>query len=231
MDQGDEWLSLEPATKPVAAPRRKKAKRKAGKRKAVKVEAAVKLPMERKRARSMVKALTGTSRMWACDGEYVYFRPTRVVDGVKTVVANPTTYSRHQNFIAQGHYKHVETQDDVEIYAVSPESPFARKGQYLGEMSDNDVLRATAIAACKRDWVLYVDCLEELAGRIKGRFDPNFAATVYQERLAYLENLIAMRGGPSSAECSAGLANVRQRRGTGSGKLIMLPSGMGSDGH
>lgn len=230
MNQGDDWLSLEPVTKPAIATRRKKAKRKTGKRKAVKVEAAVKLPMEGKRARSMVKALTGTSRMWACDGEYVYFRPTRVIDGVKTVVANPTTYSRHQNFLAQGHYTHVETQDDVEIYRVNPSSPFARKGQYLGEMSDNDVLRATAIAACQRDWVLYVDCLEELAGRIKGRFDANFAATIYQERLVYLENLIAMRGGPSAAECSAGLANVRQKRGTGGGKLIVLPSGMSSNG-
>ena len=185
----------------------------------------VKLPLEHKRARAMVKKLSGTDRMWCCDGEYVFFRPTRVVEGVKTVVANPTTLQRHQRYIAEGQYTHVETQDDVEIYKLSETSPFARKGVYLGELKDSDVRRQAAIAAGKRDWVLYVDCLEEMASRIKGRYDPAQARLIYEDHLAYLANLISMRGGPTAAECAAGLANIRQRRGVGTGRVIMLPQG------
>lgn len=208
----DSWLDLDEKPK-----RRRK--------KAVKVEAVSKLPYEQKRAHAMIKRLNGTSRIWTCDGEYVYFRPTRVVNGVKTEVANPTTRERHNRFLRENQYVWVETQDDVEIYKLTETSIFARKGQYLGEMKDSEVRRAVVMAACARDWTLYVDCLEELAGRIKGKYHPGQAQTIYQEQLSYIATLISMRGGPTDAECAAGLANVRQRRGVGSGKLIMLPQG------
>lgn len=200
-------------------------KRKRGRPRKVAVEPGAKLPFENKRAHAMVKKLSGTSRMWLSDGEYVYFRPTRVVDGVKTVVANPTTLQRHNRFLSEGQYTHVETQDDVEIYRINEGSAFARKGVYLGELKDSDVRRAVALAACSRDWGLYVDCLEEMAGRIKGRYDPGMAKQVYDDQLAYIANLISMRGGPTAGECAAGLSTVRTRRGVGTGKLIMLPQG------
>lgn len=190
----------------------------------VRVEPGVKLPYEIKRARAMVKKLNGTSRRWLCDGEFVYFRRFREIDG-RRVEANETMLSRHNRYLANGDYSYLETQDDVEVYKVNESSPFARKGFYLGEMKDSDVRRAVVIAACARDWVLYVDCLEELAGRIKGKYHPGTAKLVYDEQLSYIENLIQMRGGPTPGECGAGLANVQMRRGRGSGKVIVLPQG------
>jgi hypothetical protein len=213
VDQQDDWLALE-------AP-----KRKVRKKREVKVEPGSKLPFEPKRALSMRKRMDGSGRMWACDGEYVFFRPTRVINGVKTTVANPTTLLRHQRFLNEGQYTHVETQDDLEIYRVNESSPFARKGMFLGELKEHDVRRQVVLAACKRDWTLYTDCLEELAGRIKGQYDSGSASLVFGERLEYIGQLIAMRGGPTAGECSAGLANVRAKRGVGSGRVILLPQG------
>lgn len=212
-----DWLSLKPAKK-----KRKKRKAK------VSVEAAKKLPHEHKRAKAMVKSLNGNSRMWLCDGEYVYFRPTRIVNGEKVTVANPTTLERHKRYLSEGQYTYIETQDDVEIYKVEPSSPFARKGMYLGELSDADVRRQAMLNACKRDWVAYTDCLEEMSGRLKARYDPGMAARVYNDYLHYIDILIGMRGGPVAAERAAGLAGVRKRRGVGAGRLILLPPGMSS---
>jgi hypothetical protein len=145
-----------------------------------------------------------------------------MVDGVKTVVANPTTYERHKRFIAEGHYTHIETQDDVEVYKVNANSPFARKGMYLGEMSDRQVRMAVCKAACKRDWIEYTDCLEELFGRLKNRgYDSNYLATVRSDYLAYIAILIGQMGGPTPQECAAGLANVRNRRGESKGRVIL----------
>jgi len=213
----DAWLEL-PA-EPQAAPTPPKRKRG---RPPKTVSAGKKLTKERLRAPSMQRRLYGRDRIWACDGEYVYFRPTKMIDGVKTVVANPTTYARHKDALARGHIVHVETQDDVEIYKVSPDSPFARRGLYLGEMPDHQVRRQVAVAACRREWPLYVDALEELAGRIKNRgYDPAFHANVWRDQLAYIDILISMRGGPSPAECGRELQAVRMKRGESRGRLIV----------
>jgi hypothetical protein len=175
----------------------------------------------------MQRRLVGRDRIWACDGEYVYFRPYRYEGGVKVERANPTTFERHRRFLSAGHYEYVETQDDVEIYRVLPGSPFAREGVYLGEMSDSDVRRQVVLAACRRDWVTYADALEELFGRIKNRgYDAGFEARVRDDCLAYIDVLIQMRGGPTPAECGNGLAGVRQRRGEGR-RMILLPGGNG----
>lgn len=212
MNATPDWLAL-----PTDPPKRKRGR-------PPKVRAGAKLTQERTRAPTMQQRLVGKNRIWACDGEYVYFRPFRYIDGVRTEVANPATYERHNRFLAQGHYEYVETQDDVQIFKVTENSPFARKGQYLGEMSDADIRRAVAIAACKRDWTLYADALEELAGRIKGRYDSGFAKQVFGDYLTYIERLIDMRGGPSPTECGRGLQTVRTRRGEDRGRLIMLPN-------
>ena len=198
------------------------------KKRGASVAAAKKLPHEHKRAKAMVKSLSGNSRMWLCDGEYVYFRPTRVVNGEKVTVANPTTLERHKRYLSEGQYTYIETQDDVEIYKVEASSPFARKGMYLGELSDADVRRQAMLNACKRDWIAYTDCLEEMSGRLKARYDPGMAARVYNDYLQYIDILIGMRGGPVAAERAAGLAGVRKRRGVGAGRLILLPPGMSS---
>lgn len=212
----DDWLSLDPAP----------TKRKRGRpRKDATIAPGAKLTFETKRGKSMAKNPFGKDRIWACDGEYVWFRPFHYVNGEKVLRANPASYERHQRFLAEGHYTHIETQDDVQVYKVNPESPFARKGLYLGELSDADVRRQVALAACRRDWVTYTDALEELFGRIKNRgYDAGYAAKVRDDYLKYLDIMIANRGGPTPQECAAGLANVRRRRGAESGRVILIPS-------
>lgn len=212
----DDWLAIEtPATA-------RKPKQKRQRRASPRVEAATGILREKGRAPAMQRKLYGKDRIWACDGEYVYFRPTRMVNGVKTVVANPTTYQRHNDALAAGHLEYVETQDDVEIYRVTADSPFARRPVYLGELSDRDVRRQVAVAACKRDWTLYADALEELAGRIKNRgYDPNFGAQVWKDTLAYIDILIGMRQGPGPQECANGLQAVRRKRGVSNGRVIV----------
>lgn len=217
MDTQPDWLDIDPA--PAAKPKRTRKRTPA-------IEPGTRLPFEGKRAKSMAKSPFGKNRIWACDGEYVWFRPYRYVNGEKVLVANPTTFERHKQYLAQGHYVHVETQDDVEVYRVTDESPFKRQGLYLGEIPDNLLPRMVAKAACRRDWVEYVDILEELAGRLKGQLGPATGKVAYDERLQYISNLISMRGGPSPAECAAGLSMVRAKRGHGGRKVIVLPNGV-----
>jgi hypothetical protein len=90
-------------------------------------------------------------------------------------------------------------------------------------MTEGGVRRAVVLAACLRDWPLYVDCLEELARKVKGKFHDAHAAIRWQEHLAYIDQLIAQRRGPSPDECGRGLQQVRRARGEGGGKLIVLP--------
>lgn len=219
----DDWLSLE-------APKRKRGRpKKAVTQPAteVAIQPGTKLDMEGKRGKAMVRSPFGKDRIWACDGRYVWFRPYHYVNGKKVLRANPASYERHQRFLAEGHYTHVETQDDVEVYELTPESPFYRKNElYLGTLSDADVRRQVAIAACRRDWVAYVDCLEELFGRIKNRgYDNDFASAVKDDYLTYIQQLISLRGGPTPQECAAGLQSVMRRRGQGTGRVILLPPG------
>ena len=222
----DDWLSLDDLTagKPAAKSPKRRKRRKKGTRRAKPgtLAAGSKLDHARDRGQPMQHRFGSKDRIWSCDGEYVYFRPYSYVDGVKTARANPTTLERHNRALRAKHYEYVETQDDVEIYRVTPNSPFARQPMYLGRMRDGDVRRQVAIAACKRDWPLYTDALEELFGRVKSRgYDPGMEARVREDLLKYIDILIQMRGGPTPAECGAGLQSVRLKRGEGQGRLIV----------
>lgn len=222
----DDWLSIDEITggktatnSPIRRKRRKKSRKRA---KGPALEAGSKLDHARDRGKPMQRRFGSRDRIWSCDGEFVYFRPFSFVGGVKTARANPTTMDRHNRALSAGHYEYVETQDDVEIYRVTAESPFARRSMYLGEMRDGDVRRQVAIAACKRDWTLYVDALEELFGRIKNRgYDPGMETRVREDMLNYIGILIQMRGGPTPAECGAGLQGVRAKRGEGRGRVVL----------
>lgn len=179
------------------------------------IEAGSKLPREKTRAPSMRKNPLGKSRTWASDGEYVWFRRKQ---------ANPATLERHERFLRSGDYAHVGTQDDVEIYKLQPASPFKRKEPLdLRALDMYNVRRQAALSACRRDWAGYVDALEELAGRIKGTYDPAFAKTMFGEALNAVENSIAIRGGPAKSEIDRELAAVRKRRGEGKDRKILLP--------
>jgi hypothetical protein len=224
-----DWLDEEPAEKAKSDTTGKAKKRrvKKGVRKIVKIEAGKKIDHEPLRGRVMFQAVKGRKRTWACDGQYVFFRRKNCygVTPEGRTETNHVAIQRHEQFINNGDYEYVETQDDVEICKINPQSAFFRKGLYMGELDDAAVRRTVAVAACKRDWVLYVDALTELSGRIKAQVADRLAPLVYQDALTYIEVMIAQRGGPTPQECAAGLQNVRVKRGEGSGRVIMLPGG------
>ena len=163
------------------------------------------------------QCMRGTGRVWACDGEYVACRPKDFHDGTRT---------RHQGFLNSGHYKHVGTFDDVQIFELLPGSPFRRDNRTLipGVNLYQD-MRECAKAATTRDWVLYHDILEAIATNVKAAYDANMAREMFGDIVTQIRNLIQMRGGPSVAEVDAALANVRKRRGVGVDRKILLPAG------
>lgn len=228
------WMD-EPAAAPAPArkkpnkakqKRAKKAAKKAKTKKAaaVKVEARSKMNRAAIRGKAMFQAVSGKKRIWACDGEYVFFRRKSCIDP-KNPGEKHRAIERHENFLARGDYVYLETQDDVEICKVTDQSPFKRKGVYLGQLSEGGLNRAVVIAACQRDWPLYVDTLEELAGRVKGKWQTENQRTVcWNEHLSYIDHLVALRGGPTKEERAAHMSQVRTARGEGRGRVILLPS-------
>lgn len=218
------WLDVESAKPARAAPKKRKKAKRAKKREKVAiredldVESGVKLTDEQKRARTMAKQLVGKSRTWASDGEYVYFRRKQ---------ANPATLERHERFLQTGDYRHVATEDDVEVYELQEGSPFKRhNGGNLLEADIVGLRRHAVLAACKYDFKLYVDILEEIAGRLKGAFHPEEAKVQYEEMLGYILHLINLRGGPSEVQLNRGVISTRQARGQHRSRLVMLPPGM-----
>lgn len=229
----DDFSWMDAAPPPVRPARKKpnKAKAKRAKKaakKAVKVEAASKVDHAGIRGKVMFQAVSGKKRIWACDGQYVFFRRPRDANGQPARDSNGDLHRaimRHENFIARGDYVYVETQDDVEICKINEQSSFYRKPVYLGQLSEGGLNRMVAISAVKRDWPLYTDLLEELASRVKSKWRTEGQAKLcWEEHLKYIENLISLRGGPTPNECGAALTRVRQARGEGSGRVILLGS-------
>lgn len=180
------------------------------------IESGVKLPGEKQRAKRMQHGL-GKKKIWASDGSFVWFRRK---------LANPATLERHNRFLATGEYKHVGTQDDVEIYELMPSSPFKRAETInFSELKFYDARRQTIRAAVRRDWATFIDGLEHLAGGIKGSYDPAMAKTVYNDLLSYVFVQIAMRGGPAQAEVDREVQALRKRRGERSSS-VLLPAGI-----
>lgn len=194
----------------------------------VRVESSGKAKKERGRFQSMAKKLVGRSRVWACDGEYVAFRRK---------MSNPATLQRHEQFLKTGDYKHIGTYDDVEVYELQASSPFKRevvdftemvpdrnrKGSFQLKWNFSMVRRYAVLAACRRDFGLFVDALQELAGRLKGTYHEAQATMMYNDELVWIFHLINLRGGPSPVETDQGVQAVRQRRGEDRNRVLMLP--------
>lgn len=165
--------------------------------------------------------MRGSGRVWACDGEYVAYRPyNHALD--KDV--NTRTAERHANFIAAGHYEHVGTFDEVQIFKLLDGSPFKRNNKtFIPGQNLHQDCRQAAIAACARDWVLYHDILDAVATGLKSYLTPAFAEAQYKDCLEQIFVSIQQRGGPTQAEVDAGFSSVRQRRGIGKGRVILAP--------
>jgi hypothetical protein len=182
------------------------------------VESGSKLTEEQKRFKSITKSLVGKSKTWACDGEYVAFRRKK---------ANPATLDRHERFLRTGDYKHIGTQDDVEIYKLMESSPFKRKDAINFEGKRfYDARREVIRAAVRRDWATFIDGLEYLAGMLKGQYDGGTSKLIYQDMLTYIFIQITMRGGPSQQEVDREVAALRSRRGDRRSTSLVLPTGI-----
>jgi hypothetical protein len=183
--------------------------------------------------------MKGSDRVWATNGRYVACRPAGFHEASR---------SRHQRFLRAGHYKHIGTFDDVQIFELLPSSPFYRTEGDARAGSWYEVLRAAAMAAVARDWGAYVDLLDEIATRIKsrptgteaGEIDPALARQAFMDTLEHLEQLIFMRWhsrtdmrkvedwglamSAMKAEIDAGVHDIRVRRGhAASGKIATRP--------
>ena len=141
----------------------------------------------------------GKDRIWYCDGEYIWFRRSK---------SNPATLERHNKFVGDGDYRHIETQGDVEIYQLQPQSQFksdvvAGKQIDIAQMDNYNVRRQAALAACRRDWQAFHDIMTFLRERINAVHGANRAGAEMQ----YAEMYMAV------------ISSVEQRNGPGAGEI------------
>ena len=164
--------------------------------------------------------MRGTNRVMACDGHYLAYRPyNRAFD--KEV--NPRTQQRFSDFMAAGHYKHLGTFDEVQIYELLEGSPFRHKASYVAGHDYWRDIRQAARLACERNWPDYHDYLGAMASAIKGGRDPLFAKTMWDDMLNHLAICIKQVGGkaaPTEREVNEGFTGVRKARGISRGGVI-----------
>ncbi len=162
-------------------------------------------------------AQDGKDRIWWCDGEYVWFRRSK---------SNPETLKRHDNFVADGDYRFIETQGDIEIWQVQPQSQFATatKQINIGQMGTYDVRRQAALAACRRDWTAFRDIMSFLRERINAVHGANAAGAElqYSEQFGAVIASIAQRVGPTVGEINRELMALADRRGDNAHKMITI---------
>jgi hypothetical protein len=158
--------------------------------------------------------MRGTNRVMACDGTYMAYRPfNRAFD--KEV--NPRTAERMHMFLEKGHYKHLGTYDEVQIYELLEGNPYrqSRKQYVVGQDYWRDI-RDCVKAAMNRDWATYHDLLQAIAMALKGgNRDPAFARTIWDDTVNQICAGIRAQGpdAPTDKEVNEGFTGVRQARG------------------
>lgn len=165
------------------------------------------------------QCMRGTDRVMACDGHYMAYRPYNRAFDKET---NPRTRERFADFIAAGHYKHLGTYDEVQIYELLPGSSFRHdKKQYvLGQDRWADI-RQAAKAACERKWSDYHDIMGGIATALKGgRRDPSFARSMWDDTVNQVAIMIAQMKGPGEREVNEGFTSIRKARGISKGGVI-----------
>ncbi len=165
--------------------------------------------------------MRGSGRVWACDGEFVAYRPfNHALD--KHV--NPAFEERISKFRASGNMKHVGTFDEVEVYQLLDGNPWkaALDEVYIaGKNLWRDIQHAAKLA-CAREWKDYADLLEAMAVGMKAGRDPDFARKAWEDAVNQVMINIYQRRGPLPAEIRAGVQNVRAARGYSASNLIVV---------
>lgn len=165
--------------------------------------------------------MRGSGRVWACDGEYVAYRP---FNHVLDKVVNPAFQERVSKFRAAGNMKHVGTFDEVEIYQLLDGNPWKAThdvAYVAGKNLWRDIEHAAKLA-CAREWKDYHDILEAMAVGMKAGRDPDFAKKAWEDAVNQVMINVYQRRGPTPAEIRAGVANVRAARGYSASSLIVV---------
>ncbi len=167
--------------------------------------------------------MRGSGRVWACDGEYVAFRP---YNHVLDKIVNPAFQERIEKFRSSGNMKHVGTFDEVEVYQLLEGNPWkaTRDEKYIAGKSLWNDIRHAAKLACLREWKDYTDLLEAMATGMKAGRDPDFARRAWQDAVEQVMINIYQMGGPTPPEVRAGVENVRASRGYGKTPGIIMVS-------
>ena len=158
------------------------------------------------------QCMRGSGRVWACDGRYVAYRP---FNHALDKQANPVFQERVERFQREGHFEHVGTFDEVQVFKLKPESPWyaTEEVTYVaGKSLWGDINHAINLA-CKRDWKDYTDLLEAMAAGMMAGRDPMFARQQWEDAVNQVMIGIYQKGGPLAAEIRAGVENVRSARG------------------
>ncbi len=140
----------------------------------------------------------GKDRIWWTDGEYLWFRRSK---------SNPATLQRHNQFVADGDYQFIETQGDVEVWQLRPQSQFksetgSGKQIDISRMNNYNIRRQAALAAVRRDWQAFHDIMTFLRERINAVHGLNLqgAEMYYAEAYMAVMASIQQRAGPSPNE-------------------------------
>ena len=169
------------------------------------------------------QCMRGSGRVWACDGEYVAYRPyNHTLD--KHV--NPAFQERVAKFREGGCMQHMGTFDEVEVYKLLDGNPWKATitEKYTAGKSLWGDIRHAAKLACARDWKDFTDLLEAMATGMKAGRDPEFARKAFNDALEQIMINIYQGRGPTPAECTAGMQNVRKSRGYSAGSAIIMPN-------
>jgi len=167
--------------------------------------------------------MRGSGRVWACDGEFVAYRPyNHVLD--KQV--NPAFQERMHKFREAGFSKHIGTFDEVEIYQLLEGNPWKATitEKYTAGKSLWGDIRHAAKLACKREWKEYVDLLEAMAVGMRAGRDPEFARKAWIDAVEQIMINIYQGRGPTPAEVRSGVENVRISRGQNKSAGIVMVS-------
>ena len=165
--------------------------------------------------------MRGTGRVWACDGRYVAYRP---FNHALDKVANPVFQERIEKFNREGHFIHIGTFDEVQVFQLKPESPwyaYEDKPYTAGKSLWGDINHAVKLA-CARDWKDYTDLLEAMAAGMMAGREPMFARKSWEDAVNQVMIGIYQKGGPLPVEIRAGVDNVRLSRGRGGSPGILL---------
>lgn len=148
-------------------------------------------------------------RAFWTDGANAYLRRKK---------ASPAMCERVDEKVRKGEYTHKATTDDVEVYTIADWSNLRRRQVDLADCSAIKLEGYIVRAACKHDYRLYYDAVSEYAYRLKNATSNGVpipqatAEMILQQSLAYLEQRIFRRGGPSPMTIQAELNKIRKAR-------------------